>query len=159
MCAGRPTSTMPKRRFLRATVFGRSIWWWRVCVMWCGDKWWDVVPAGKCATIVLQSTWSTPYYKYEVVLHTTKNYSVLHSTTKYESVRQSTTKYNFATHETSSTLGGATCRTQNALTLWHSCLLAATHELRRATYGMQSALELRRACLIAATHEVPVQYA
>ena len=118
----------------------------------CDVMWWQ-------ATIVLQSTWSTPYYKYKVVLHTAKNYSVLHSTTKYESVLQSTTKYSFATHETSSTLGGATCRTQNALTLWHSCLLAATHELRRATYGMQSALELRRACLIAATHEVPVQYA
>ena len=159
MCAGRPTSAMPKQRFLRATVFGRSIWWWRVCVMWCGDKWWDVVPAGKCVAIVLQSTWSTPYYKYKVVLHTTKNYSVLHSTTKYESVLQSTTKHNFATHETSSTLGGATCRTQNKLKLWHSCLLAATYELRRATYGMQSTLELRRACLIAATHEVPVQYA
>lgn len=31
--------------------------------------------------------------------------------------------------------------------------LAATHELRRATYGMQSILELRRSCLTAATHE------
>ena len=129
--------------------------------VWCdvvtsGEMW--CLP-GNVVAIVLQSTWSTPYYKYKVVLHTTKNYSVLHSTTKYESVLQSTTKHNFATHETSSTLGGATCRTQNKLKLWHSCLLAATYELRRATYGMQSTLELRRACLIAATHEVPVQYA
>ncbi len=29
MCAGRPTSAMPKPRFLCAPAFGRSVWWWR----------------------------------------------------------------------------------------------------------------------------------
>ena len=63
------------------------------------------------------------------------------------------------THETSSTLRGATYGLQNKRELRHSCLIAATHEtsspLRRATCGMQK-IELRRACLVVETHETSI---
>ena len=87
-----------------------------------------------CCDSVLQST--TQYDKYCKVLE--------QSTTQYDSVLQSTTKCYpvlirliVATHETSSTLRGATYGMQNAMELRHSCLIVATHEtsftLRKAT--------------------------
>ena len=84
--------------------------------------WCDVVTSGEMWCLpgnVLQS-----YYKVLEVLPTTRFYKVVLHTTKNYSVLQSTTKYNSATHETSSTLGGANCRTQNALELWHSCFFS-----------------------------------
>ena len=37
MCARRPTSAMPKPRFLCAPPFGRSVWWWRFCGVGGGE--------------------------------------------------------------------------------------------------------------------------
>ena len=112
MCTGRPTSAMPKLRFLCAPVFGRSVWWSRFCGgwlcfcgvsvvvmqkitwcgvvseewwdvgMWCSDKWWDEVPATKSAT---------PYYK--ALPRTTKYNFVLQNITPYYTVLFPTTKY------------------------------------------------------------------
>ena len=99
MCAGRPTSAMPKPRFLCAPPFGRSVWWWLVvfpwCIgggdvkdhvmwcgevyaeMWCSDKWW-IVMWWQVTSVEMPSLprkMLQPYYKL-LLLHTTKCYAV-----------------------------------------------------------------------------------
>ena len=83
MCAGRPTSAMPKPRFLcsrpSAVLSGGGVfvvagcvsvvcrWWWcKNHVMWCGemwcnDKWWDVIWCGdRCWDVMPAIQRTTP---------------------------------------------------------------------------------------------------
>ena len=129
-------------------------WWW---LEQRSTKYYSVLQRTTKYEKVLQSTTillrTTPYYK--VLL---RDYYVLQSrTTKYCKVQPVLVRLIVATHDTSSTLRGATSGMQNTVELRHSCLIVATQEtsftLREATYGMQNALEQWHSCLSVTTHE------
>ena len=103
-------------------------------VMLCDSKWlcdlvdWKMMCCNYSTESQCHST-AIPYFK--VLPSTTSIYCKVleQSTTQYDSVLQSTTKCYpvlirliVATHETSSTLRGATYGMQNAMELRHSCL-------------------------------------
>ena len=129
-------------------------------VMWCGDKWWDVVLATKKGTryykihqntityySVLHSTTKYSSVLQSILLCTTKYCSILQSTSRYYSVPHSTTKYHSVLQskivlKTSSTLRNLWTAKPNGSTTFMFDSRVVTDEtsstLLRATYGMQN---------------------
>ncbi len=85
-------------------------------VMWCDEIWCELMQWDGMG-------WGVMW------LHYQKNISILQSTTTYYKVLLRTTKC-----YSSSTLRGATCRTQNVMSLGHSCLIVVTHQTSGTTW-------------------------